>query len=70
MPLISVITAAYNAENYIEKTIQSVLGQTFYDWEYIVVDDGSTNSTSDIIQSYPKVIYINRTKSRCCGCKK
>lgn len=49
---ISVITIAYNSEKTIEKTIKSVLNQSFKDFEYIIVDGGSTDSTVDIIKSY------------------
>lgn len=58
MPTVSVITAAYNAERFIGETIQSVLSQTFTDFEYIIVDDGSTDNTAQIIKSFPKVEYI------------
>lgn len=46
-PLISVITPAYNAEKTIDATIESVAGQTFCDWEMIIVDDSSTDHTRD-----------------------
>lgn len=49
---ISVIMAAYNAENLINDTIDSVLKQSFNDFEFIIIDDGSTDSTRDIIKSY------------------
>ena len=52
MPKISVITASYNYENYIKETIESVLAQTYTDWEMIVVDDGSTDNSVDVIKSY------------------
>ncbi len=48
----SVVIAAYNRENYIRQTIDSVLSQTFADYEIIVVDDGSTDRTQDVLQSY------------------
>jgi glycosyltransferase involved in cell wall biosynthesis len=58
MPLVSVITAAYNAESFIAETINSVVEQTFTDWEYIVVDDGSTDNTARIVKAFPQVKYI------------
>ena len=52
MTRFSVIIAAYNSANYIGQTIDSVLSQTFTDYELIVVDDGSTDQTQHILQSY------------------
>ena len=49
---ISVITASYNYANYIEETIQSVINQTYSDWELIIVDDGSTDNSVEIINKY------------------
>jgi teichuronic acid biosynthesis glycosyltransferase TuaG len=58
MPLVSVITAAYNAESFIAETINSVVEQTFTDWEYIVVDDGSADDTARIIKMFSQVKYV------------
>jgi glycosyltransferase involved in cell wall biosynthesis len=52
MPKISVITVSYNYENYIKETIESVINQTFQDWEMIIVDDGSKNNSVEVIKSY------------------
>lgn len=52
MPKISVIVPAFNAEKYISFALQTVLAQTFDDYEVICVDDYSTDSTSNIIQDF------------------
>jgi glycosyltransferase involved in cell wall biosynthesis len=51
-PKISVITVCYNAEKTIEDTIKSVLGQTYTNIEYIVVDGGSIDGTTKVLQKY------------------
>ncbi len=51
-PLVSVIMPAYNAETTIAESIQSVIDQTYQNWELIIVDDGSTDETSQIAESY------------------
>lgn len=51
---ISIITASYNYEKYIKETIESVLNQTYTDWEMIIVDDGSKDNSVEIIKEYCK----------------
>ena len=51
-PLVSVVMPAYNAEPYIAEAIESILAQTLEDFEFIVVDDGSTDATAEIAARY------------------
>ena len=51
-PLITVITVVYNGERFLEKTILSVIDQSYQNFEYIVIDGGSTDQTLNIIQQY------------------
>lgn len=50
--IFSVLTPAYNASKYIENCIKSVLSQSFLDFEFIIIDDGSTDDTSTICSKY------------------
>ncbi|OCL27616.1 hypothetical protein U472_03430 [Orenia metallireducens] len=52
MPEISVLMSVYNGEEFIEESIKSVLNQTFSDFEFIIIDDCSTDNTVEIIQSF------------------
>ena len=52
MAKVSVVMCCYNAEKYIKETIDSVLGQTFDDFEFIIWNDGSTDATMSIVESY------------------
>ena len=50
-PLVSILSSVYNERLYIEQTIHSVLKQRYEHWEWIIVDDGSTDGTGDILRS-------------------
>jgi glycosyltransferase involved in cell wall biosynthesis len=54
-PIVSIIVPAYNASKYIEKTVISVQGQLFQEWELIIVDDGSTDDQNMLIEQLIKV---------------
>ena len=58
-PLVSIITVVYNGEKYLEQTIKSVIGQTYDNIEYIIVDGGSSDGTLDIINRYKDSIAIS-----------
>lgn len=65
MPKISVIMPAYNAEKYIAEAIDSILGQTFTDFELIILNDHSSDRTEEIILSYkdPRIVYVKNEQN-------
>jgi glycosyltransferase involved in cell wall biosynthesis len=67
-PTVSVILPVYNGENYLRFSIESVLGQTFQDFELIVVDDGSKDSTPEIARGYgERVRYVRQENTGVAG---
>ena len=52
IPAISVVIPTYNIENYIDQTLNSILNQTFKDYEVIVIDDCSTDKTVDVVKTF------------------
>jgi len=53
-PLVSVVMSVFNGERFLREAVESILGQTFRDFEFIVVEDGSTDRTASILDSYQK----------------
>ncbi|HXP52944.1 MAG TPA: glycosyltransferase, partial [Bacteroidia bacterium] len=64
-PKISVLMTVYNGERFIRESVASILGQTFSDFEFLIVDDGSTDKTVDIIKSFNdnRIVLINNTQN-------
>lgn len=64
--LVSIITPSYNTAKYIEETIQSVINQTYTNWEMIIVDDCSTDNTDEVVSKYlvdPRIRYLKNEKN-------
>ncbi len=61
-PLVTVLMPAYNAEKYIAEAISSILKQSFTDFELLIVNDGSTDDTERIINSFNdnRIVLINQ----------
>ena len=66
-PKISVVMSAYNADKYLRECIESILNQTFTDFEFVIVNDCSTDKTSEILNFYSdkdsRIKIINNTKN-------
>ncbi len=76
MPKLSVVMSVYNGEHYLKEALESILNQTFADFELIVINDGSTDSTPKILKSYkdPRLVIVHQenkglVKSLNTGCK-
>lgn len=68
LPLVSVVIPAYNAEGFINETLESILNQTWPRLEIIVVDDGSTDNTAEIVRSHGhRVYYVYQQNSGSCA---
>lgn len=68
IPTVSVLTCVLNGERWIAETVESILGQTFGDFEYIIVDDGSTDATPRILAGFAerddRLIILANEKNR------
>ncbi len=64
-PAVSVIMPVYNGAKYLREAVDSILRQSFRDFEFIIVDDGSTDSTWAILQSYdgPSVVLLHNEEN-------
>jgi len=64
-PKVTVLMSVYNGAKYIREAIDSILNQTFKDFEFLIIDDGSTDSSAEIIRSYsdPRIRLIRNEKN-------
>ena len=65
VPVISVVMSVYNGEKYLRESIESILGQTYKNFEFIIINDGSTDSTREIVLSYddPRIYLIDNEEN-------
>jgi glycosyltransferase involved in cell wall biosynthesis len=65
MPTVTVLMPVYNGEKYLRESIESILEQTFTDFDFLIIDDGSTDDSSLIINSYndTRIKYIKNEKN-------
>jgi len=63
--MISVVMPVYNGERYLSEAIESILNQTYKNFEFIIINDGSNDKTEEIILSYrdPRIIYVKNSKN-------
>jgi len=64
-PLISVVTTIYNCDQYLEESIESVLDQSFKDYEFLIYNDGSTDTSVDIVKKFDdkRIRFIDDTSN-------
>ena len=70
-PLVSIIIPTYNRANLIGETLESIVAQTYTNWECIIVDDGSTDATASVVENYTskdsRFTYLKRPDNRAKG---
>ena len=69
MPKVSVVMSVYNGERFLRQAVDSILSQTFTDFEFVVVDDGSTDGTEEILKGYtdPRLRMIRQENTGLIG---
>lgn len=61
MPAISVLMTVYNSQQYLHESINSILSQSFSNFEFLIFNDGSTDGSKEIIESFddPRISFVN-----------
>ena len=72
MPLLTVLMPVYNAEKFLAESINSILSQTYSNFEFVILDDGSTDNSLKIIKAYAKEdkrikILVNNKNQKTAG---
>ena len=64
-PRVTVLMPVYNGEKYLVEAVDSILGQTYKDFEFLIINDGSTDKTVEIVQSYndPRIRLVNNDEN-------
>jgi len=64
-PKISVVMSVFNGERYLSEAIESILNQTFRDFEFVIVDNQSTDKSSNVVSSFKddRIVFIQNTKN-------
>jgi glycosyltransferase involved in cell wall biosynthesis len=65
MPKVTILMAVYNGERYLREAIESILGQSLHDFEFLIINDGSTDSSREVILSYddPRIRLVDNTRN-------
>jgi len=67
LPRVTVLMAVYNGERYLREAVESILGQTFSDFEFVIVDDGSTDRTWQVLTEYaardPRIVLLQNSEN-------
>ena len=61
MTVVTILMPVYNVELFVAESIRSILNQSFSDFEFIIINDGSTDKTPEIVSSFndPRILFIN-----------
>ena len=65
-PLVSIILAVYNGERYVAEAVESILNQTFQDFELVIINDGSKDGTEEVLRPYlslDQVVYRHQANA-------
>lgn len=64
-PKVSVLMTVYNGEKFVRESVESILGQTFQDFEFLIINDGSTDRTAEVLHGFqdPRVRIINNREN-------